>query len=461
MLVRRAVTTKRRSLARGALRAFARIVVVVASIGLARAIALGDGRRVGGWRARSNTDGAYELSVTRIDAGARATRYAGKSGALVMRGTDGRGRSVILKAWCGVRGGFRQVAGADVVPETCDEASSREPDRVLAVQGLISSMGFGRFVPRAAVRTVSFDTPTDTLSSGAEQRVRALVMDVAEGKPIDELGDDASASEDARNTMTKQMYDVLMKVKREDILSITLLDFVLGNRDRNVYNIYTTTSGKLTLIDNADVFDGDHTSVVTIPGTSHHFYFLGGYASEKDKKCYGGRANESVPECVKRVENYPMTVGAILDYRCWVKDGFIGWSFPPRFATFLAEASRRLHGQTEEEINFLQRRAELLRKHGFEGALKIVLSESTIQHEIKAPCCDPLGCDWPVAERLSRAATKSPSSGATGPLAGNHENLSEAARAFMGSNDARSVVEFLDIIHHRGKAVESRSVDAR
>jgi len=425
-----------------------RIAVIVASIGLARALATGDGRRVGGWRARSNADGAYELSVMRIDAGKHATRYAGKSGALVMLGTDGRGRSVIVKAWCGIRGNYRQIVGAAAVPETCDETSSREPDRVLEVHGLISSMGFGRFVPRSRVMAVSFDTPTDSLSAGEEQRVHALVMDVAEGKPINELGDDVSASEDARNTMTKQMYDVLMKVKREDYIALTLMDFLLGNRDRNVYNIYATAGGKLTVIDNADVFDKYHTSDVAIPGTSHHFYFLGGYAHDKEK-CYGRRANETIPECVRRVENFPLAVGAILDYRCWVKDGFIGWSFPDRFATFLAEASRRMHGRTEEEKNFLQSRADLLRKHGFEGAVKIVLSESTEQFAIKAPCCDPLGCDWPVSERLSRVATSSHAA-ATGPLSRNGENLSEAARAFMGSNDAQSVAKFLDVVHRRG-----------
>ena len=97
---------------------------------------------------------------------------------------------------------------------TCDDATSREPERVVAAHALIASTGFGALTPRVeAVREATFETPNDALSRGRTQRVKALVMEFARGKSLDELTDDASPSENPKNIVTRQLYDVVTKVR--------------------------------------------------------------------------------------------------------------------------------------------------------------------------------------------------------------------------------------------------------
>lgn len=395
--------------------------------------------------------------ATRMNVGSRRGRYAGNSRALVLRGVDdARGVDVAIKCWCGVRGEYRQREGVEAVASTCDDEETswmrREPERVVAVHALIDAMGFGELTPRAeVVDEATFETPRDALSSGATQRVKALVMDFARGKSLEELTDDATASENPRNIVTRQLYDVVMNIRREDVEAMTLLDFTLGNSDRNVYNAFATPSGALTLIDNAEVLKSS-LSAVSIPGTDHHWYFIGGYVSAevtKTGECGGGPASEPTRACVEAAKGYPRTVGAILDYRCWVKGGVIGKKFPPRFAAFLREAAAGDHdalaaSAADEGADALRERASLLLEHGFEGALKIVLSRLSRQYAVEPPCCDPLGCDWPASEGV---VARDDAGATTGPFARNHENLSDIARALIGPNDAASVERFLEEVH--------------
>jgi hypothetical protein len=396
--------------------------------------------------------------ATRMNVGSRRGRYAGNSRALVLRGVDdARGVDVAIKCWCGVRGEYRQREGVEAVASTCDDEETswmrREPERVVAVHTLIDAMGFGGLTPRVeVVDEATFETPRDALSSGATQRMKALVMDFARGKCLEELTDDATASENPRNIVTRQLYDVLTKIRREDVEAMTLLDFTLENSDRNVYNAFATREGALTLIDNAEVLKSSSLSAVSIPGTDHHWYFIGGYVSAevtKTGECHGGPASEPPRACVEAAKGYPRTVGAILDYRCWVKGGVIGKKFPPRFATFLREAAAGEHDAlaasvADEGADVLRERASLLLDHGFEGALKIVLSRLSRQYAVEPPCCDPLGCDWPASEGV---VARDDAGATTGPFARNHENLSDIARALIGPNDAASVERFLEIVH--------------
>jgi len=393
-----------------------------------------------------------------MNVGSRRGRYAGNSRALVLRGVDdARGVDVAIKCWCGVRGEYRQREGVEAVASTCDDEETswmrREPERVVAVHTLIDAMGFGGLTPRVeVVDEATFETPRDALSSGATQRMKALVMDFARGKCLEELTDDATASENPRNIVTRQLYDVVTKIRREDVEAMTLLDFTLENSDRNVYNAFATREGALTLIDNAEVLKSSSLSAVSIPGTDHHWYFIGGYVSAevtKTGECHGGPASEPPRACVEAAKGYPRTVGAILDYRCWVKGGVIGKKFPPRFATFLREAAAGEHDAlaasvADEGADVLRERASLLLDHGFEGALKIVLSRLSRQYAVEPPCCDPLGCDWPASEGV---VARDDAGATTGPFARNHENLSDIARALIGPNDAASVERFLEIVH--------------
>ena len=57
---------------------------------------------------------------------------------------DARGVPAVFKVWCGVRGGYRQREDGDAVETTCDDATSREPDRVVAAHALIASTGSAR-----------------------------------------------------------------------------------------------------------------------------------------------------------------------------------------------------------------------------------------------------------------------------------------------------------------------------
>ena len=66
-----------------------------------------------GWCERCDCD----VKVERIDAG-NPGRYVGKSEAMVLRGVTSEGKKVSVKAWCGIRGQFRQHANATPVDET-------------------------------------------------------------------------------------------------------------------------------------------------------------------------------------------------------------------------------------------------------------------------------------------------------------------------------------------------------
>ena len=407
-----------------------------------------------GWCERCDCD----VEVERVNAG-NPGKYVGKSEAMVLRGVTSEGKKVSLKAWCGIRGQFRQHVNATPVDETCGGVHSqrdRSPERILAIHRLIETMGFGRLLSPTEAKTLKFFTPRDSHSLGGKQNAHVLVTDWAKGS----VPSDINGAREGQNTMTKELFLAISRIKREDIIAMTLMDFLLGNHDRNIFNVFIDEAkGLLMLIDNEDMFKReDETNSVSIPGTSHHWHYVAGYVNhEKEKtlpymeRCHGKSANETKPACIVELENgnWPPTMGAILDYRCWVEGGAIHRTFPSTFSAFLAEVSdstieelMEKYSIAEEDVAFLKDRATLLNRYGFEGALKTTLLQARRQYDINAPCCDPLNCPWPVEESLkTRGEMKTSHSG---PYVRNHKELNTIAQSFIGPNDARSVTSFLE-----------------
>ena len=407
-----------------------------------------------GWCERCDCD----VKVERIDAG-NPGRYVGKSEAMVLRGVTSEGKKVSVKAWCGIRGQFRQHANATPVDETCGGFHSqrdRSPERISAIHRLIETMGFGRLVSPTEAKTLKFFTPRDTRSLGGKQNTHVLVTDWAKGiAPTDING-----ARPGQNMMTKELFLVVSRLKREDVIGMTLMDFLLGNHDRNIFNIFIDEAkGSLMLIDNEDMLKReDETSTVNSPGTRHHWHYVAGYVIyEKEKtlpwmeRCHAKSANETKPACIVELENgnWPPTIGAILDYRCWVEGGAIHRTFPSTFSAFLAEVTdstieelMEKYSIAEEDVAFLKDRATLLNRYGFEGALKTTLLQAESQYDINAPCCDPLNCPWPVEESLK--ARREMKTSHFGPYVRNHKELNAIAQSFIGPNDAQSVTSFLE-----------------
>ena len=427
-----------------------------------------------GWCARCDCDARVE----RVDAG-RPGRYVGKSSAMVLRGVTTTGREVSVKAWCGIRGEFRQHANAPPVEETCPsetDASIGSVDRsrrVLAIHGLIEKMGFGRYLAHTELKTLRFFTPRDEYSFGGKQVARVLVTNWARGVGATDI----NGAREGENKMTRELFRLVSRLKREDIVAMTLLDFLLGNYDRNIFNMFFDEDDvSVTLIDNEDMFRRYETNSVTIPGTNHHWHFVEGYViKEKEKnvpseeKCRAKSANETKPACIVELQNgnWPLTIGAILDYRCWVKGGAVHREYPSQFRSFVRDVIEssteelvEKHGLVEDDVIFLKERANLLDRYGFEGALKIVLLQSHRQHDIRAPCCDPLRCPWPADESLDadeEINARRTEIARTGPYVRNHNELSRIAQSFIGPNDARSVSAFLKIIDRDNEADDDRS----
>jgi len=397
--------------------------------------------------------------------------YSGNSGAFVARGRTGRGEVVAVKAHCGVRGGYRQVEKRDEVPFECVDDDEEyvcpmnypsvghgrcNRAHMRAVYAVVRDMGFEDLLPRTKSTMVKTFLPWDGSSTaGLKQFFPAIELtDWARGVSIGEAGRDG--------VVTMDLFKLIKAMNASDYAAMTLMDVALGARDRHPLNIFIATDGRLTLIDNEDVFS-ENLDAVQIPGTTHNWFSVAGYAN---KTCRGARATEPTTQCVRDLALVPRSIGVVLDYRCWVNGGEIGFDYPPKFKAFLknvaeasAEATRAKYALAHpSHADFLKRRAHSLLTRGFELTLKHALATAVDeQYDITPPCCSTFACALPTSNDFIDGFARAGFT-ADDATVGVGGALSDVALAMVGENTVHAVERVERLVFARLRtALDSRA----
>ena len=287
----------------------------------------------------------------------------GASGAPVWRGKimdgdffgdGGEGGEVVdvfVKAWCGVKGGYKRLAWEnDTVSETCNAEVTSHPTfkrgpfckaqggmakRTFCNGAFLGAMdkisheaGLSDVIPRAKYMRAKTFAPWDEgkeTSSGVKQDMDVIVFGAAPGVGFDVLG----------AKITPTLWELLRKIDPDKILKLALFDLLTSQADRHGQNIFITEDGLIHGIDNESSM-GNELNSMLIPGGQKFETYRVGFVHTV---C-------SLRNNCDTARPAPSTLGATLDYRCYVDGGSIGKKYPKQFEEFL----RKVDAMEDEEV---------------------------------------------------------------------------------------------------------------
>lgn len=181
--------------------------------------------------------------------------------------------------------------------------------------------------------------------------------------------------------------------KNEDVSkqvrNIALMEVLFSSGDRNTENVLITDKGDVRIIDNDFMFGKcsiDKQSCINsifIPGTK--WYEIG----------HGAGIN---PDWTLRLDpsqyKRHATPAQMLDYRCHVAGGAIGYDFPPKMAHCLEKFTslkprglRGEYGLDSKQSRVLYRNAKYLMEYGFEETIRKVATVHQQSYSLRPPCC--------------------------------------------------------------------------
>ena len=354
----------------------------------------------------------------------------GASGAPVWRGKimdgdffgdGGEGGEVVdvfVKAWCGVKGGYKRLAWEnDTVSETCNAEVTSHPTfkrgpfckaqggmakRTFCNGAFLGAMdkisheaGLSDVIPRAKYMRAKTFAPWDEgkeTSSGVKQDMDVIVFGAAPGVGFDVLG----------AKITPTLWELLRKIDPDKILKLALFDLLTSQADRHGQNIFITEDGLIHGIDNESSMGNELNSMLIPGGQKFETYRVGFVHTVCTLRNNCDTARPA-----------PSTLGATLDYRCYVDGGSIGKKYPKQFEEFL----RKVDAMEDEEVyeyfgmavpefatKFKARVHDLL-DLGFERTAKKLYAGmlpgdgrfGNFQYAIQPPCCGPSMCKLDTA----------------------------------------------------------------
>ncbi|KAK3233375.1 hypothetical protein CYMTET_56321 [Cymbomonas tetramitiformis] len=175
----------------------------------------------------------------------------------------------------------------------------------------------------------------------------------------------------------------------KQVRNIAMMEVLFSSGDRNTENVLITDQGDVRIIDNDFMFGKcsiDKQSCINsifIPGTK--WYEIG----------HGAGIN---PDWTLRLDplNYKhhATPAQMLDYRCHVAGGAIGFDFPPKMAQCMKKFTslkptglRGEYGLDAKQSRVLYRNAKYLLEYGFEETIRKVATVHQQSYSLRAPCC--------------------------------------------------------------------------
>lgn len=328
-------------------------------------------------------------------------------------GENGEVLDVFVKAWCGVRGDYKRLIWTkDTVSETCSDRVTSHPtftkgpfcsaERGMAkrtfcngaflgaLDKISREAGLSDVIPRAKYMRAKTFAPWDEgkeTSSGVKQDMDVMVFGAAPGVGFESLGP----------RITPTLLELLRKIDPDRILKLALFDLLTSQGDRHGQNIFITEDGLIHGIDNESSMRNQLNSMLIPGGQKFETYRVGFIHTVCSLRNNCDTARPS-----------PSTLGAMLDYRCYVDGGSIGKKYPKQFEEFL----RKVDAMEEEEVyeyfgmatpefatKFKARVHDLL-DLGFERTAKKLYAGmlpgdgrfGNFQYVIQPPCCGPSMC---------------------------------------------------------------------
>lgn len=306
--------------------------------------------------------------------GKRRIVFSGASGAAVMRGRTLNG-PVIVKIWCGLKGGYKQTSTANELPEMCPppHAPCKEKGGLVgqsecnfrflnSLQRMTDDANLTAISPRTWTANVRSFLPWDgEPSAGWKVDTRAQMYEVAMGVSIEAfLG----------GFLTEEGLAMIMRIPAEQVRLAAAFDFMFGESDRHGQNVMFHESGKLTLIDNEN-FHSSHVNSMFLPGTQKYEIYRVGY----NAVCCANLPGLFEVNCPGAIG--PSAPEALLDYRCFTPGEAFGRELPPGMMEWVQEMAKLSARDILDKYDLIRlEHAERLKKRidevfelGFEEAL--------------------------------------------------------------------------------------------
>eukprot|EP00241_Pyramimonas_parkeae_P002315 CAMPEP_0114225066 /NCGR_PEP_ID=MMETSP0058-20121206/455_1 /TAXON_ID=36894 /ORGANISM="Pyramimonas parkeae, CCMP726" /LENGTH=534 /DNA_ID=CAMNT_0001335609 /DNA_START=97 /DNA_END=1701 /DNA_ORIENTATION=- len=332
--------------------------------------------------------------------------FQGASGAAVMKGETTEG-SVIVKMWCDLVGEWRQAKEHKPVPFVCKDENpttvcpqkgglighKRCNHRFLdSLNAITEEAGLASITPKAWSAPVRSILPEGIHQhTGVRVDSRGQFYKIAPGVSLESV---------TGGVVTNENLPMLLGIPSEQVVKAAMLDLLFSEQDRHGQNVFVDEDYNMMVIDNEGAY-GPLNSMF-IPGTQKFEIYRVGYGAV----CCG---NLPPGNCPGRVT--PSSPETLMDYRCHVAGGSIGFNYPPGVKEFID----KLAGMSAEDIfnkyqmshmnhaKTLRERLDLLSKHGFEETIKAVLARQekgdgvryghNFWYPIHPPCCDIATCN--------------------------------------------------------------------
>jgi len=195
----------------------------------------------------------------------------------------------------------------------------------------------------------------------------------------------------------EDLSDIMQRIPHDRVITAALFDFMTAQHDRHGENVFVTDEGGLQLIDTRDSVFG-MLDTIWHPGT---WYF--------ERNVVGNEGLFNPPEEQKRKpDHWPQLM---LDYRCHVPNGTIGFEFPPKMRACMEKiSSMSIEGLLKEYGISERSKAQLLHnassnglKYGYEAAVRMTplpIRSKKYQppegYRWREPCCQLTNVDDPA-----------------------------------------------------------------
>lgn len=270
--------------------------------------------------------------------------FAGASGAAVMKGVTASHGNVFVKAWCGLKGGYKQTPLHATIPEQCthDGPTVKDPsckDRggifgwsecnfkfLNALNKLAEDANLSAATPRTWTEEMRSFLPmhTDDPASGVKVDTKGQFYEVADGVSIEAFYESG---------ITRRSMALTRSIPHDDVVRAATFDLLFSEQDRHGQNVFVSESGRLTVLDNEGSF-GPINSMLLPGGQKFEVYRIGYNAvccgnlpGPDEQNCPGALATASAPE-------------VFVDYRCHARGRLLGTNLPPGVEPFLRRVDK-------------------------------------------------------------------------------------------------------------------------
>ncbi|GAX78973.1 hypothetical protein CEUSTIGMA_g6413.t1 [Chlamydomonas eustigma] len=286
----------------------------------------------------------------------------------------------VVKTWCVPVLKVKQRGYAPCSPQK----AFTQVKLLLAQQKLSRECGFNQIVPKLWIEPIHGIVP----GHGFHIDWLGLWFDIAEGVSVQNI------QESGQPPMKPElMLDIFHTINHTEIKLSALFDVLTSQCDRHQQNMFVTKDRKLMIIDNDQVYATSWRKCgfdsMILPTTQKFMINHVGFF-------YVLKYPHYTPEGPPKTCDTKLNPLLLLDYRCHVNNGSIGFDYPPQVQQCMANLAKKSPNEIYLEYGYpvlrmaeaLWNRSRDMTEHGFEWTL--LRGEPTNQpmHRYKmAPAC--------------------------------------------------------------------------